>query len=93
MNLVEEVKSKLIENEDMADKLIDSILSQTPEDYDSIIFDSRWDFVLGTLKDERKTLKKHLKSDKSKYTDSWLQSNLEIVESAIDKVTKIIQEG
>lgn len=93
MNLVEEVKSKLIENEDMVDKLIDSILSQTPEDYDSIIFDSRWDFVLSTLKDERKTLKKHLKSGKSKYTDSWLQSNLEIVESAIDKVTKIIQEG
>ena len=77
----------------MVDKLIDSILSQTPEDYDSIIFDSRLDFVLGTLKDERKTLKKYLKSGKSKYTDTWLQSNLEIVESAIDKVTKMIQEG
>lgn len=93
MDLVEAVKNKLIESEDMADKLIDSILSQTPEDYDSIIFDSRLDFVLGTLKDERKILKKYLKSGKSKYTDTWLQSNLEIVESAIDKVTKMIQEG
>ena len=70
------------------DSYIDEQLKNCPEDYSKWLFENDIEYVLNSEKDMLKSLKRALKTGKTKYSDSYLRNQIEFRQAVIDRLNK-----
>lgn len=75
------------------DDYIKDIEQSIPEEYSTLLFDSKEEYLLDFAKSRRKAIKKAFKDKSCRFSDSYLRSQLEMVEEVIKELQRRSKEG
>lgn len=68
------------------EELIQYLLDNVPEDYSRLLFNNEYEYILNELKLQKRGLNKMIKDKNNKYSNSFLQMQINIFEKAIKEV-------
>lgn len=72
---------------------INNMEQDMPEEYSTLLFNNKWEYLLDAAKSRRKAINKAFKDKSCRYSDSYLRTQLEITEKAIKELQKRSKEG
>lgn len=75
------------------DNYIKNMEQNMPEEYSTLLFNNKWEYLLDAAKGKRKAIKKAFRDKSCKYSNSYLESNLEAIEEVIKELQKRSKEG
>ena len=75
------------------DDYIKDIEQSIPEEYSTLLFDNKEEYLLDFAKSRQKAIKKAFKDKSCRFSDSYLRSQLEMVEEVIKELQRRSKEG
>jgi hypothetical protein len=71
---------------------INNMEQDMPVEYSTLLFNNKWEYLLDAAKDRKRAINKAFKDKSCRYSDSFLRTQLDITERAIDELKRRSKE-